>query len=74
MSIWILRGWDTIDGQWVINKVLFNPLAVALAVREIFAECDHYDELVVECWHRDDVDDPDASFYEEEHFYREDLE
>lgn len=71
MNIWLVLGWDTKYGNWEVVKVLFNAAAIQPAVTEIFAECPNYDELLVECWHRDDVDDPDASYYDAEYFYRE---
>lgn len=71
MTIWIILGWDTVDGNWEVVKVLFKAAAVQPAVAEIFAECSNYEELRVECWHRDEMDDPDASYYETGFFYRE---
>ena len=68
MNIWLVLGWD---GNWEVVKVLFDAAAVQPAVAEVFAECSNYDELLVECWHRDDMDDPDASYYDAECFYRE---
>lgn len=74
MNIWLVLGWDTVDGNWEVVKVLFDEAAVQPAVAEIFAECSNYEELRVECWHRDDVDSWDASYYETEFFYREEDE
>ena len=74
MNIWLVLGWDTVDGNWEVVKVLFDAAAIQPAVEEIFAECSNYEELRVECWHRDNVDDPDASYYETEHFYWEEDE
>lgn len=71
MNIWLVLGWDTKYGNWEVIKVLFEEAAIQPAVAELFAECSNYDELLVECWHRDDVDDPDASYYDAEYFYRE---
>ena len=71
MNVWLALGWDTVDGDWEVVKVLFDAAAIQPAVAELFAECSNYDELRVECWHRDNVDDPDASYYETEHFYWE---
>jgi hypothetical protein len=34
----------------------------------------HYTQVKVECWHKDNMDDPDASYYETEYFYREEDE
>ena len=72
MNIWLVLGWDTMDGNWEVVKVLFDEAAVLPAVAEVFAECSNYEELRVECWHRDYMEDPDASYYETEYFYRED--
>ncbi|MBR2862944.1 MAG: hypothetical protein IKB97_05230 [Bacteroidaceae bacterium] len=74
MNIWLVLGWDTVDGNWEVAKVLFDEAAIQPAVAELFAECSNYDELLVECWHRDDADDWDASYYETEFFYREEDE
>ena len=74
MNIWLVLGWDTMDGNWEVLKVLFDAAAVQPAITELFAECPNYDELRVECWHRDDVDGWDASYYETEFFYREEDE
>lgn len=71
MNIWLVLGWDIVFGNWEVVKVLFDATVVQPAVAEIFTECPNYDELCVECWHRDDMNDPDASYYEKEHFYRE---
>lgn len=71
MNIWLVLGWDTVDGNWEVAKILFDEAAIQPVVAELFAECSNYDELLVECWHRDNVDDPDASYYDEEFFYRE---
>ena len=71
MNIWLVLGWDTEYGNWEVVKVLFDAAAVQPAVAEIFAECSNYEELRVECWHRDDLD---ASYYETEFFYREEDE
>ena len=71
MNIWLVLGWDTVDGNWEVLKVLFDESLIRGTVAELFAECSNYDELCVECWHRDDVDDPDASYYDAECFYRE---
>lgn len=70
MNVWIVLGWDTVDGNWEVLKVLFDETAIQPALAEIFAECSNYDGLRVECWHRDNMDDPDASYYETEDFYR----
>lgn len=72
MNIWLVLGWDNEYGNWEVLKVLFDVAAVQPAVMELFAECSNYEELRVECWHRDNADDPDASYYETEYFYRED--
>lgn len=72
MSIWLVLGWDSEYGNWEVVKVLFDAAAVQPAVMELFAECSNYEELRVECWHRDNMNDPDASYYETEYFYRED--
>ena len=74
MNIWLVLGWDTMDGNWEVVKVLFDEAAVQPAVAELFAECSNYDEIRVECWHRDDADGWDASYYETEFFYREEDE
>lgn len=71
MNIWLVLGWDTMDGNWKVVKVLFNATAIQPAIEEIFTECPNYDELRIECWHRDNVD---ASCYEMECFYREEDE
>ena len=34
----------------------------------------HYKHVKVECWHRDDADSPDASFYGAKVFYNDDDE
>ena len=70
MNIWLVLGWDTVDGNWEVVKVLFDAAVIQSALAEIFAECSNYEELRVECWHRDNMDDPDASYYETEFFYR----
>lgn len=74
MNIWLVLGWNIVFGNWEVVKVLFDATAVQPTVAEVFAECPNYDELCVECWHRDDMDDPDASYYEMEYFYREEDE
>lgn len=71
MNIWLVLGWNTEDGNWEVVKVLFDEAAVQPAVAEIFAECSNYEELRVECWHKDGWD---ASYYETEFFYREEDE
>lgn len=70
MNIWLVLGWDTVDGNWEVVKVLFDEATIQSALAEIFAECTNYEELRVECWHRDNMNDPDASYYETECFYR----
>ena len=70
MSIWILMVWDCND--WEVMGVLFNADAVEPRVAELFGENEDYTEIKVECWHRDDTDDPDASFYEVETYWRDD--
>lgn len=72
MNIWLVLSWDNEYGNWEVVKVLFDTDAVQPAILELFAECSNYDEFRVECWHRDNMDDPDASYYETEYFYRED--
>lgn len=71
MNIWLVLGWDTVFGNWEVVKVLFDAAAIQPAIAELFAECSNYDELRVECWRRDDMDDWDANYYETEFFYRE---
>lgn len=74
MNIWLVLGCEESYGNWEVLSVLFDADAVQPAVAEIFAECSNYEELRVECWHRDDVDGWDASYYETEFFYREEDE
>ena len=71
MNIWLVLGWDTVDGNWEVLKVLFDESLIRGTIAELFSECSNYDELRVECWHRDDADGLDASYYETEFFYRE---
>ena len=71
MNIWLVLGWDTVDGNWEVLKVLFDESLIRGTIAELFSECSNYDELRVECWHRDDADGWDASYYETEFFYRE---
>lgn len=70
MSIWILMVWDCDD--WEIMSVLFDADAVEPRVAELFGENEDHTEIKVECWHRDDADSPDASFYEVETYWRDD--
>lgn len=70
MSIWILMVWDCDD--WEVMGVLFEADAVEPRVAELFGENEDYTEIKVECWHRDYADDPDASFYEVETYWRDD--
>ena len=74
MNIWLVLGWDTVDGNWEVLKVLFDESLIRGTIAELFSECSNYDELRVECWHRDDADGWDASYYETEWFYREEDE
>lgn len=69
MNIWILMVWDCDD--WEIMGVLFNADTVEPRVAELFGENEDYTEIKVECWYRD-ADDPDASFYEVETYWRDD--
>ena len=70
MNIWILMVWDCDD--WEIMGVLFDAEAVEPRVAELFGENEGYTEIKVECWHRDDADSPDASFYVVETYWRDD--
>lgn len=72
MSIWVILGWEESYGNWEVLSVLFDAAAVETKVKEIFTEYMHYPQVKVECWHKDNMDDPDASYYETEYFYRED--
>lgn len=72
MNIWILTAWD--DGGDRMNEVMsviFNEALVAPKVAELFAEDEQIVSVKVETWYRD-ADDPDASFYESETFWKED--
>lgn len=71
MNIWILSGWDTFYGDWVIASVLFHASAIAPKVKKLLDECPEFNQVKVETWFREGYDD-DASFYEEEIFYRDD--
>lgn len=70
MNIWILMVWDCDD--WEVMGVLFEADAVEPRVAELFGENEDYTEIKVECWYRDYADDPDASFYEVETYWRDD--
>lgn len=70
-NVWIVLGWEEGYGNWEVLSVLFDAAAVDVKVREIFDEYTHYRHVKVECWHRDDVDSPNASFYEVEDFYND---
>lgn len=72
MGVWIVLGWEESYGNWEVLSVLFDAAAVEAKVKEIFTEYMHYEHVKVECWHRDDADSPDASFYEVEDFYNDD--
>ena len=72
MNIWIITAWD--DGGDRMNEVMdviFDEAFVAPKVAELFAEDEQIVSVKVETWYRD-ADDPDASFYEVEMFWRED--
>ena len=75
MNIWVVTCWNE-GGEYMneVMSILFDPDLIAPKVAELFAECPNYDEIHVECWHRDDVDGWDASYYETECFYREEDE
>ena len=70
MSIWILMVYDYCE--WEIMSVLFDADAVEPRVAELFGENEDHTEIKVECWHRDDIDSPDASFYGVETYVRDD--
>lgn len=74
MTIWLVLGWEESYGNWEVLSVLFEAAAVETKVKEVFTEYTHYTQVKVECWHRDNIDDPDASYYETEYFYREEDE
>ena len=59
-------------GNWEVLSVLFDAAAIEAKVKEIFTEYMHYKHVKVECWHRDDADSPNASFYGVEDFYDDD--
>ena len=69
MSVWILMVWDCDD--WEVLDVLFDADAVEPRVAELFEENEDYTDIKVECWHRDDIDSPDASFYGIETYSRD---
>ena len=71
MSVWIILGWEESYGNWEVLSVLFDAAVVEAKVKELFRENEDYTEIKVECWHRDDADSPDASFYEVEDFYND---
>lgn len=71
MNIWIVSVWDTFPGEWVIVSVLFHASAIAPKVQELLDEYPQFNQVKVETWFREGYDD-DASFYEEEIFYRDD--
>jgi hypothetical protein len=70
MSIWVVMVYDYCE--WEIMDVLFDADAVEPLVAELFGESEDYTEIKVECWHRDDIDSPDASFYGVETYVRDD--
>lgn len=70
MDIWVVMVYD--HCEWEIMDVLFNVEAIEPLVAELFGESEDYIEIKVECWHRDDVDSPDASFYGVELYARDD--
>lgn len=72
MSVWIVLGWEESYGNWEVLSVLFDAAAVEAKVKELFGENEDYTEIKVECWHRDDADSPDASFYDFELYWRDD--
>lgn len=72
MSVWVVLGWEESYGNWEVLSVLFNEAAVEPKVKEIFGENEYCNHIKVECWHRDAADDPDASYYETETFWKED--
>ena len=72
MNIWSLTTWE--DGGERMNEVtcvLFEEAAVMPKVRELLDEYPNITRVNVETWHRDAADDPDASFYEVETFWKE---
>ncbi len=74
MNVWIVLGWEESYGNWEVLGVLFDEATVEVKVKEILTEYMYYNHVKVECWHRDNADDPDASFYEVEDFYNEEDE
>ena len=58
---WLVLGWEESYGNWEVLSVLFAAAAIETKVKEIFTEYMRYTQVKVDCWHKDNMDDPDAS-------------
>lgn len=70
MNIWILTTWeDSGEKMNEVTCVLFDEKAVLPKVQELLDEYPNITRVTVETWYRDH-DEPDASFYESETFWK----
>lgn len=71
MNVWILTIWEDGGAMNEVMAVLFDEAAVMPKVHELLGEIENITSVTVETWYRD-MDEPDASYYEKETFWKED--
>lgn len=70
MKIWILMVWDYDD--WEILSVLFDEAIIASRVMKLFKESEYRTSIKVECWYKSDTNSTEATFLDDEVYWRDD--